>query len=70
MVTGSKPNRVGNLKNVRCEASRQCSKQKKKYLKAKIDELETKIKIKTSETCIGASVTMKGYQPRTNKGKD
>jgi hypothetical protein len=32
---------VGNLNNVRCEASRHFSNKKKEYLKAKIKELET-----------------------------
>ena len=34
-----------NLNNVRCKVSRNMNK-KKEYLKAKIDELETNIKIK------------------------
>jgi len=32
---------------------------KKEYLKAKIDELETNSRIKKSETCIGASMTLR-----------
>ena len=37
---------VGNLNNVRCEASRHFRNKTKEYLKAKIDELETNNKIK------------------------
>ena len=37
---------VGNLDNVKCEASRHFRNKKKEYLKAKIDELETSNKIK------------------------
>jgi ribosomal protein S17E len=37
---------VDNLNTVRCEASRHCRNKIKEYLKAKIDELETKSKIK------------------------
>jgi hypothetical protein len=46
MVTGSKPSNVDNLHNVRCEASTHFRNKKKKSLKAKIDELEAKSKIK------------------------
>jgi hypothetical protein len=38
---------VGNLNNVRCEASTHFRNQTKEYPKAKIDELETNSKIKT-----------------------
>jgi len=37
---------VDNLNNVRCEANRHFRNKKKEYRKAKIDELETKSKIK------------------------
>jgi len=47
---------VDNISSVRHEASRQCRKKMKKYLKAKINELDTNSKI-ISQTCIGASVT-------------
>jgi hypothetical protein len=51
-------NNVGDLNSVRREVSRYFRNKEKKYLKAKIDELETGSKIKKiSETCIGASVT-------------
>ena len=57
MVTGSKPNNVDNLHNVRREATVHFRNKKKEYLKAKIEELETKSKIKILRTCIGASMT-------------
>jgi hypothetical protein len=41
----SKPNNVDNLNNVRCKASRHFRNKKKKYLKAKIEKLETNSKI-------------------------
>ena len=44
MVTGSK-SKKRNLKSVRREASREFRKKKEENLKAKIDELETNIKI-------------------------
>jgi hypothetical protein len=44
---------VYNLHNVRCEANRQFRNKKKEYIKAKIDELGTKSKIKKSVTCVG-----------------
>jgi len=34
-------NNVGNLNNVKCEASRHFRNKSKEYLKAQIDELET-----------------------------
>jgi len=37
---------VNNLNNLTCEASRHFRNKKKKYLKAKIDELETNSKMK------------------------
>ena len=39
--------------------SRHFRNKKKEYLKAKTDELETKNKIKKSETCMGASVLLR-----------
>jgi hypothetical protein len=58
---------VHNLNIVRREASRHFRNKQKEYPKAKIDELETNSKIKKiSETCIGASVILKGlpaYEP-------
>ena len=46
---------VNNLNNVRRDVSRHFKNKKKAYLRAKIEELETNIKIKTLGTCIGAS---------------
>ena len=40
---------VDNLKNLRGEDSRYFRNKKKKYLKARIDELETNSKIKISD---------------------
>ena len=39
---------VDNPNNVRHDASRHCSNKKKEYLKAKIDEIETKNKLKNT----------------------
>jgi len=51
-------NNVGDLNSVSREASRYFRNKEKKYLKAKIDELETGSKIKKNiRDCIGASVT-------------
>jgi len=62
---------VDNLNNVRCEASRHFRNIKKAYLKAKIEELETKSKIKNIRDLYrGISNFKKGYQPRTNIVKD
>ena len=49
---------VDSLRNVRLEGSRHFRNKKKGYLKAKIDELESN-RSKISETCIGASVTLR-----------
>jgi hypothetical protein len=43
-----------NLGDVRREASRHFRNKKRKYLKDKIDELESNRKKRISETCIGA----------------
>ena len=51
---------VDNLNNVRRETSRHFRNEKKEYLKAKIDELETNSKIKILGTCTGASMTLRG----------
>jgi len=52
---------VGNLNNVRREASRHFRNKKKEYLKAKCEKLETNSKIKKIlMTSIGASLTQKG----------
>jgi len=73
VVTGQDPNQshVHNLNNVRREASRHFRNKKKKYQKAKIDELDTNSKIRSIETCIGKSVFFeKSYQPSTDVVKD
>ena len=70
MVTGSKP-RQCRLNSVRREASRHFRNEKKSYLKAKIDELETHSKIKNIRDLYkGISDFKKGYQSRTNIVKD
>ena len=52
---------VDNLNNVRCEATRHFMNKKKAYLKAKIEELQTKSKIKKiSDLCRGISDFKKG----------
>ena len=61
---------VDNLNNIRREASRHF-KNKKDYLKAKIEELETNCKIKNIRNLYrGISDFTKGYQSRTNIVKD
>ena len=67
MGTGSKPNNIDNLNNVRSEASRHFRNKKKAYLKSKTEELETNSKIKNIR---GISDFKKGYQARTNILKD
>ena len=58
---------VYNLNNVRSKASRHFGKKKKAYLKAKIEELETKCKIKNIRNVYrGISDFKKGYQPGNN----
>jgi hypothetical protein len=51
---------VYNLNSVRRDASRHFRNEKEEYWKAKIDEIETNSKIKKCQTCIGASVILKG----------
>jgi hypothetical protein len=48
---------VNNLNNIRHDVRRHW--EKKEYLKAEIDELKTNSKVKTTETHIGASVTLR-----------
>ena len=61
---------VDNLNNVRREASRHF-RNKKVYLKAKIEDLETNSKIKNIRGLYrGISDLKKGYQPRSNIEKD
>jgi hypothetical protein len=45
-------------------------KEKKEYLKAKIDELETNSKIKNVRDLYRGINDFKDYQPRTNKVKE
>jgi predicted DNA-binding protein YlxM (UPF0122 family) len=54
---------VGNLNNVRREASRHCRKKKKEYLRGKIGGLQLINKIKNIRDI---SDLKKRYQPRTN----
>jgi len=62
---------VDNLNNVRRDASRYFRNKKKAYLKAKIEELETKSKIKNIRDFYrGINYFKKGYQPGTNIMKD
>jgi len=52
-------NNVDDINNVRREASSHFMNKQNEYLKAKIDELENNSKIEISETCIGASVSLR-----------
>jgi hypothetical protein len=62
---------VDNLSDVRREASRHFRKKKTEYLKDKINELESKSKIKNIRDLYrGINEFKKGYQPRTNLVKD
>jgi len=58
---------VGNLNNIRPDASRQFRNKKKAYLKAKIKELETNSNIKITWDLYKCISDFKiGYRPRTN----
>jgi len=60
-----------NLNNVRREANRQFRNEKKEYLKAKIEQLETNSKIESIRDLHGPMNNFKkGYQPGPNKVKD
>ena len=60
-----------NLNNVRCEATRHFRKNKKEYLKAKIDELETISKLKNVRDLYrGITDFKKGYQSSINMARD
>jgi hypothetical protein len=62
---------LDNLNNARCEASRHFRNKKRKYLKDKINELETNSKNKNiRKQYRGISDFKNGYQPRTNIVKD
>jgi len=55
-----------NPNNVRRDASRHFRNKKKAYLRAKFEELETKIKINNIRDLYrGINDMKKGYQPRT-----
>jgi hypothetical protein len=49
-----------NLNNVRCEASRHFRNEKKEYLKDKINNFATKVRTRTSETCIEEEINLRG----------
>jgi succinate dehydrogenase/fumarate reductase-like Fe-S protein len=60
-----------NLNNVRSAASRHFRNKQKEYLKAKIEELENKSKIKNIRDLYrDISDFKKGYQPRTDIVKE
>ena len=62
---------VDNINSVWREASRRFRKEKKGYLKAKSDELDTSSKIEnTRDLYSGISDFKKGYQTRANIVKD
>jgi len=64
-------NSADNQNNVRREASRHIRNKKKAYLKVKIEELETRRKIKNIRDLYrGISYVNKGYEPRNNIGKN
>ena len=70
-VQDSSQSSADNLNNVRQEDSRHLRYKKKKYLKAKIEELETNSKIKNIRDLYrGIDDFKKGYQSRTNIVKD
>jgi hypothetical protein len=60
-VQNSSRSNVDNLNSVRYEVSGHFMNKKKEYLKAKIEELETKSKIKILGTCIGATVALRRF---------
>ena len=62
---------VDNTNNVRRNASRHLRNKKKAYLKAKIEELETNIKVNNVRDLYrGINEFKKGYRPRTIIVKD
>jgi hypothetical protein len=64
------PSSADNLNNVRCEATRRF-RNKKEFLKAKIDELETNSKTENIRDLYrGISDFKKGYQPTINMIRD
>ena len=70
-VQDSSQSTADNLNTVRRRASRHLRYKKKKYLKAKIEELETNSKIKNIRDLYrGINDFKKGYQSKTNIVKD
>ena len=65
-----KQSNVDNLNNVRREASRHFRNKRKEYLRAKIEELETKSKTNITDLYWGINDLKTCYQPRTNIVKD
>jgi len=65
-----KQSNVDNLNNVRREASRHFRNKRKEYLRAKIEELETKSKTNITDLYLGINDLKTCYQPRTNIVKD
>ena len=61
---------VDNLNNVRRDAGRHFRNKKKKYMKAKIEELETDSKINNIRNLYRGINDFKVYQPRINIVKD
>jgi len=66
-VQDTSQSNVNNLNNVRCEATVHSRKKNKAYLRAKVEELETNIKIKNIR---GINDFKKGYRPRCIIVKD
>jgi hypothetical protein len=59
------------MDNIRCEASRTFRTKKRKYLKNKINELETNSKNNNIRDLYrGINEFKKGYQPRNNMVKE
>ena len=59
MDTNPSQSKVDNLNNVRREVSRHFRNRKKAYLRAKIEELETKCKIPNIRDLYRASMTLR-----------
>jgi len=59
LLQDPKQSNVGDLNNLKREASRQFGNKKTECLKGEMEEHETNSTIKISGTCIGLSVTLK-----------
>ena len=71
MGTGPCQSNVDNLNSVRCEVSRHFRKNKKEYLRAKIEVIEANSKINNIRDLYrGINDFKKGYHPRYNIVKD